>query len=98
MPFWHRLAVVAVVLVITLLVGRLIARRIFRRDLSPEQATRYRVLRRTVSGTVVFVGILSALLVIPQGRTVRGGRLASPAILGLVLVLARETHLSAVAA
>ena len=53
MPFWHRLIVVGVVVLLTLVVERLIARRIFRRDLSPEQATRYRVLRRSITTTVV---------------------------------------------
>ena len=65
MPFWQRLIVVGVVLLVTTVVARLIDRRIARRDLPPEAITRYRVARRSVTTTIMFVGLLSALLVIP---------------------------------
>jgi small conductance mechanosensitive channel len=94
MPFWQRLIVVGAVLLVTAVVARLIDRRIARRDLPPEQATRYRVLRRSVMTAIVFVGILSALLVIPQVRAVAGGLLASSAIVGLVVGFASQTTLS----
>jgi small conductance mechanosensitive channel len=87
---WHRLAIVAGVLVITAIVARLIDRRISRRDLPPEAATRYRVLRRTITTTIVTVGLLSALLVIPQVRAVAGGLLASSAVLGIVIGFASQ--------
>src|SRR3954454_11171149 len=90
MPFWHRLVVVAVVLLVTGLVARLIDRRIARRDLAPGTATRYRVLRRSISTAVVMVGLLSALLVIPQVRAVAGGLLASSAVLGIVIGFASQ--------
>src|SRR5919202_3581325 len=90
MPPWHRVAIVAVVLAVTAFVARLIDRRIARRDLRPEAVTRYRVLRRSVATTVVVVGLLSALLVIPQVRAVAGGLLASSAVLGLVLGFASQ--------
>src|SRR3954471_3528758 len=90
MPFWHRLVVVAVVLLVTALVARLIDRRIARRDLAPGAATRYRVLRRSVTTAVVMVGLLSALLVIPQVRAVAGGLLASSAVLGIVIGFASQ--------
>jgi small-conductance mechanosensitive channel len=61
-----------------------------RRDLAPEAATRYRVLRRSISATIAFVGILSALLVIPQVRAVAGGLLASSAVLGIVIGFASQ--------
>ena len=48
MPFWHRLIVVGVVLLIAVAIARLIDRRIARRQLSPETVTRYRVVRRSV--------------------------------------------------
>ena len=35
--------------------------------------------------TIVFVGVLSALLVIPQVRAIAGGILASSAVIGLVI-------------
>ena len=85
MLFWHRFAIVAGVLLVTAAVARLIDRRIARRDLPPEAATRYRVLRRSISTAVVTVGLLSALLVIPQVRAVAGGLLASSAVLGIVI-------------
>ena len=44
--------------------------------------TRYRVLRRTIFAAIVFLGVMSALLVIPQVRAVAGGVLASSAVLG----------------
>jgi small conductance mechanosensitive channel len=90
MPFWHRLVVVAVVLVLTAIVARLVDRRMARRNLTPVTATRYRVFRRTVTTVVILVGVLSALLVIPQVRAVAGGLLASSAVLGIVIGFASQ--------
>jgi small conductance mechanosensitive channel len=90
MPFWHRLAIVVAVLVLTAIVAQLIDRRMAKRKLAPEVATRYRVLRRSVSVAVFFIGILSALLVIPQVRAVAGGLLASSAVLGIVIGFASQ--------
>src|SRR5512140_603198 len=90
MPSWHRLAIVAVVLLVTALVARVIDRRIARRDLQPEAATRYRILRRTITTTIFAIGLLSALLVIPQVRAVAGGLLASSAVLGIVIGFASQ--------
>jgi small-conductance mechanosensitive channel len=90
MPLWHRLVVVGAVLLVTALVARLLDARIARRELDPAQRTRYRVLRRSVATTVVVVGLLSALLVIPQVRAVAGGLLASSAVIGLILGFASQ--------
>jgi small conductance mechanosensitive channel len=90
MPSWHRLAIVAAVLLVTALVARVIDRRIARRDLQPEAATRYRILRRTITTTIFTIGLLSALLVIPQVRAVAGGLLASSAVLGIVIGFASQ--------
>src|SRR5919197_52413 len=90
MPWWHRLAIVGGVLIVTAAVAKLIDARIARRDLPPEAVTRYRVLRRSIVTTIVAVGILSALLVIPEVRTVAGGILASSAVLGLVIGFASQ--------
>src|SRR2546423_6253707 len=90
MPFWHRLVVVAAVLLITAVVARLIDRRIARRGLAPGAATRYRILRRSITTAVVMIGLLSALLVIPQVRAVAGGLLASSAVLGIVIGFASQ--------
>ena len=93
MPLWHRLVVVAVVMLITIAVARLIDRRIASRQLAPEAITRYRVARRSVTTAIVFVGLLSALLVIPQVRAVAGGLLASSAVLGIVVGFASQRTL-----
>src|SRR5499427_5938761 len=90
MPLWHRLVVVGVVLLITLVVARLIDRAIERRQLTPEAKTRYRIVRRSITAGIVFVGLLSALLVIPQVRAVAGGLLASSAVLGIVIGFASQ--------
>jgi small conductance mechanosensitive channel len=93
MPLWHRLIVVGVVLVITLAVARLIDRAIARRQLTPEAQTRYRIVRRSITAGIVFVGALSALLVIPQVRAVAGGLLASSAVIGIVVGFASQRTL-----
>src|SRR4051812_45880983 len=93
MPLWHRLIVVGVVMLFTIAVARLIDRRIARRQLAPEAMTRYRVVRRSVTATIIFVGLLSALLVIPQVRAVAGGLLASSAVVGIVVGFASQRTL-----
>jgi small-conductance mechanosensitive channel len=93
MLMWHRLIIVVVVLVLTTVLARLIDRRIARRDLPPEAITRYRVLRRSVTTAIFFVGVLSALLVIPQVRAVAGGLLASSAVIGIVVGFASQRTL-----
>jgi small conductance mechanosensitive channel len=92
--FLERILVVAGVIVVTALVAKLIDARMSRRELAPETATRYRVLRRTVTTVIFFIGILSALLVIPQVRAVAGGLLASSAVLGLVIGFAARSTLA----
>jgi small conductance mechanosensitive channel len=93
MPLWQRLIIVGVVLAATTIVARLIDRRIASRDLPPEAITRYRVVRRSVTTTIMFVGLLSALLVIPQVRAVAGGLLASSAVVGIVVGFASQRTL-----
>ena len=90
---WYRLIVAGVVMVATVVLARMIDRRIARRDLPPEAITRYRVLRRSITTTIMFVGLLSALLVIPQVRAVAGGLLASSAVIGIVIGFASQRTL-----
>jgi small-conductance mechanosensitive channel len=94
MPFLERILVVAGVLALTALVAQLIDHRMAKRSLAPEAATRYRVLRRTITAIIFAFGILSALLVIPQVRTVAGGVLASSAVLAVVIGFAARTTLA----
>jgi small conductance mechanosensitive channel len=91
---WERAVTVAVVIVVALVVARVVDRRLARRQLAPEAATRYRVLRRSITAGIVTVGVLSALLTIPQVRVVAGGILASTAVVGLVVGLAAQRTLS----
>jgi small conductance mechanosensitive channel len=90
MPLWHRLIVFGAVLLVTVLVARLVDRRMARRELPAGAVTRYRVLRRSVLTLIVFVGLLSALLVIPQVRAVATGILASSAVVGIVVGFAAQ--------
>jgi small-conductance mechanosensitive channel len=91
---WERLAVVCAVVAGAAVLAKLVDARMARRELPPEAVTRYRVLRRSLMGAIIFVGLLSALLVIPQVRAVAGGLLASSAIVGLVIGLAAQRTLS----
>ena len=88
--FWIRVVLAAGVIVLTAAVAKLIDARISRRRLDPAAATRYRVLRRSIFSAIVFVGIMSALLVIPQVRAIAGGILASGAVLAVVLGFAAQ--------
>jgi small-conductance mechanosensitive channel len=90
MPFWHRMIVFGVVLLVTLLVARIVDVRLARRDLPAATVTRYRVLRRSVLTLIVFVGLFSALLVIPQVRAIATGILASSAVVGIVVGFAAQ--------
>jgi small-conductance mechanosensitive channel len=90
---WERIVTAAVVIAVTVLAARVIDRRMARRPLAPEAVTRYRVLRRSITAAIVAIGILSALLVIPQVRTVAGAILASGAVIGLVVGFAAQRTL-----
>jgi small-conductance mechanosensitive channel len=90
MDNWHRWLVFGCVLLVTLVLARIVDRRMARRDLPPEVVTRYQVLRRSIMTLIVFVGVLSALLVIPQVRAVATGILASSAVIGIVVGFAAQ--------
>jgi small-conductance mechanosensitive channel len=93
MPFWHRIVIAAVVLLVVMGVARLVDWWLARKTVPPEVETRYRVLRRAVTTTIIAVGLFSALLVIPQVRAVAGALLASSAILGVIIGLASQQTL-----
>ena len=88
--FWQHVLIAAAVILIAWLVAKFVDWRISRRNLPPEIVTRYRVLRRTIFAAIVFLGVMSALLVIPQVRAVAGGVLASSAVLALVIGFASQ--------
>jgi small-conductance mechanosensitive channel len=93
MPFWHRLVIAGAVFAVITLLARVIDILLARRQLAPEAVTRYRVLRRTVSVSILVVGFFSALLVIPQVRAIAGGLLASSAVLGVIIGFASQRTL-----
>src|SRR4051812_21031386 len=93
MPFWHRLAIAGAVLLLVSVIARIVDGRPARRPPPPEAVTRYRVLRRSITATIIVVGFFSALLVIPQVRAIAGGLLASSAVLGIIVGFASQRTL-----
>jgi small-conductance mechanosensitive channel len=93
MSFWHRLVIAAVVFGAVSLLARIIDWWLLRRPLPPDAATRYKVLRRSITVTILVVGFFSALLVIPQVRAIAGGLLASSAVLGVIIGFASQRTL-----
>ena len=87
---WHRLVIAGAAIVIAAGLAKLADKALSRKELAPEAVTRYRTVRRVAITTIVFVGVLSALLVIPQVRAIAGAILASSAVLGLVIGFAAQ--------
>ncbi|HTR32987.1 MAG TPA: mechanosensitive ion channel domain-containing protein [Gaiellaceae bacterium] len=96
--FWQHVLIAALVIAATWIVAKLVDWRLAHKELSPDVATRYRVLRQVVFVTIVCVGVFSALLVIPQVRAVAGAILASSAVIGLVIGLAAQRTIGNVVA
>ena len=94
MPLWHRIVIAACVFAAVWILERVIDFWLRHKTLPPEAATRYRVLRRSVSVAILVIGFFSALLVIPQVRAVAGGLLASSAVLGIIVGFASQQTLS----
>ena len=88
--YWQRTLIAVAMIVVAAVAAKLIDRRIAHHKLAPGTETRYLVLRRTIFATIVFVGVLSALLVIPGVRAIAGGVLASSAVIGLVIGFASQ--------
>jgi small-conductance mechanosensitive channel len=90
MPFWHRLVIAGAAILIAGVLAKIVDKALGRKELAPEAVTRYRAVRRVVVATITFVGVFSALLVIPQVRAIAGGILASSAVIGLVIGFASQ--------
>jgi small-conductance mechanosensitive channel len=88
--FWQRVVIAVAMIAVASAAAKLVDWRLGGRRLAPEAVTRYRVLRRTLFAAIVFVGVMSALLVIPQVRAIAGGVLASSAVVGLVIGFASQ--------
>ena len=85
-----RLVVAGTAVVIAVVVAKIVDHRLARRHLAPGTVTRYRILRQSILWSILFIGVLSALLVIPAVRGVAAGVLASSAVIGLVLGFAAQ--------
>lgn len=97
-PFWRHLVIAGIVIVAAAVAARIVDWRISRHNLDPSAKTRYDVLRRVTFSTIVFVGVASALLVIPEVRALAGGVLASSAVIALVIGFASQTTIGNVVA
>jgi small-conductance mechanosensitive channel len=95
---WLRFVIAGAAILLAVLLAKLVDRALSRRELAPEAATRYRTVRHVVITAIVFVGVLSALLVIPQVRAIAGGILASSAVIGLVIGFAAQRTIGNVVA
>jgi small-conductance mechanosensitive channel len=93
MPFWHRLVIAAALFLAVSLIARIVDWRLAHRPLPPEAVTRYRILRRSITVSILVIGLFSSLLVIPQVRAVAGGLLASSAVLGVIIGFASQKTL-----
>jgi small conductance mechanosensitive channel len=96
--FWQRALIAGSVIAVTLSIAKFVDWRIGHRELAPGSATRYRVLRQTLVTAIIFIGAISALLVIPPVRALAGGILASSAVLGLVIGFASQRTIGNVVA
>jgi small-conductance mechanosensitive channel len=90
---WDRVLVAATAIVVAALLAKLVDTRMVRRELAPEAVTRYQVLRRSIMASIITIGILSALMTIPQFRGAAGTILGSAAVIGIVVGLAAQNTL-----
>jgi small-conductance mechanosensitive channel len=94
MGLWQRWLIVGGIVVLAAVLAKLVDWRMSRRELPPGAVTRYQVLRRSLMTLIIALGILSALLAVPQVRAIAAGLLASSAIVGLVVGLAAQRPLA----
>jgi small-conductance mechanosensitive channel len=94
MEIWERWLFVSVIVVAAIVLAKIVDWRMSKRELPAAAATRYGILRRTLMTAIIVVGVLSALLVVPQVRAVAAGLLASSAVVGLVVGLAAQRPLA----
>ena len=92
-PFWRHIVIAAAVFAAVSVLARIVDWWLARKPLPVEVETRYRVLRRGISATIIVVGLFSSLLVIPEVRAIAGGLLASSAVLGVIIGFASQQTL-----
>ncbi len=83
----------AAAIVATLVLAKLLDLWLARRKLPPGSATRYATLRRVITAAVVTIGVLAALLTIPEVRAFSAALLASGAVIGIVVGFAAQQTL-----
>lgn len=94
MEIWVRWLLVVAIIVAAIVLAKIVDWRMSKHPLPAAAATRYQILRRSLMTAIIFVGILSGLLIVPQVRAVAAGLLASSAIIGLVVGLAAQRPLA----
>lgn len=94
MEIWYRWLLVAAIIAGATVLAKIVDWRMSRQELPAGAVTRYRVLRRSLMAAIIIVGVLSALLVVPQVRAIAAGLLASSAVVGLVVGLAAQRPLA----
>ena len=94
MEIWERWLLVSGIVVAAIVLAKIVDWHMSKRELPAAAATRYAILRRSVMTAIIFVGVLSALLVVPEVRAIAAGLLASSAIVGLVVGLAAQRPLA----
>jgi small-conductance mechanosensitive channel len=94
MGIWERWLLVGGIVLGAVVLAKIVDWRMSQRELPAAAATRYGILRRSLMTAIIVVGILSALLVVPQVRAIAAGLLASSAIVGLVIGFAAQRPLA----
>ena len=94
MEIWERWLLVSLIVIGAIVLAKIVDWRMSKRELPAAAATRYGILRRSLMTAIIVVGVLSALLVVPQVRAIAAGLLASSAIVGLVVGLAAQRPLA----
>jgi small-conductance mechanosensitive channel len=94
MEIWQRWLLVGGIVLGAVVLAKVVDWRISQQKLPPAAATRYGILRRSLMTAIIVVGILSALLVVPQVRAIAAGLLASSAVVGLVVGFAAQRPLA----
>ena len=80
-------------IVATLVLAKLLDLWLSHRKLPPEAATRWATLRKVLLATVITIGVLAALLTIPEIRAFSAAILASGAVLGIIVGMAAQPTL-----
>ena len=90
---WKSVAFALVAIAATLVLAKLLDLWLSHRKLPPEAATRWATLRRVLIVTVVTIGVLAALLTIPEIRAFSAAILASGAVIGIIVGMAAQPTL-----